>query len=201
MAKSKKEELSQLNDELQSMEGSPLFDYRQNHNYKAVLGEGNPDAELLFVGEAPGRQEAKTGRPFVGAAGRILDELLADAGLERKDVYITNIVKDRPPENRDPTQEEIDFYAPLLEKQIAIIEPAVIATLGRFAMGFILRQYGRPEAKRKISDIHGKAFPAEAPYGKITIIPLYHPAVALYNRSQRPALERDMKVVKQHLPS
>jgi DNA polymerase len=201
MAKSKKERLSKLEDELQSMEASPLYEYRQNHNYEPVLGEGNPHAELLFVGEAPGRQEARTGRPFVGAAGRVLDELLADVGLERDDVYITNVVKDRPPENRDPTQEEIDFYSPLLEKQIAIIEPAVIATLGRFAMTFILQKYDRPEAKRKISDVHGKALPARAPYGKITVIPLFHPAVALYNRSQRPVLEKDMEVVKQHLPS
>lgn len=201
MTKSKKERLGQLGDQLESMKEAPLFAYRQNHDYKPVLGEGDPNAALLFIGEAPGRQEAKTGRPFVGAAGRVLDELLADVGLKREDVYITNVVKDRPPENRDPTQEEIDFYSPLLEKQIAIIEPAVIATLGRFAMEFVLQQFGRPEAKRKISEIHGKPLPAEAPYGKITIIPLFHPAVALYNRSQRPVLEEDMKVVTHYLPS
>jgi DNA polymerase len=152
----------------------------------------------MFVGEAPGRNEAKTGKPFCGAAGKILDELLASVKIAREDVYITNIVKDRPPENRDPTPEEIESYGPFLDRQIDIIQPKVIVTLGRYAMGYIMKQFGLESELEPIGKAHGKAYAAKASYGTIDIVTLYHPCVAIYNRSTLPKLKKDFKVLKQY---
>jgi len=193
---SNKEKLDALAAELRDLTESPLYDYRKENGYKPVIGEGSPTADVLFIGEAPGKQEAKSGRPFVGASGRVLDELLASIGLDRGDVYITNVVKDRPPDNRDPHADEIDLYAPLLDRQIAIIQPKVIATLGRFAMDFVLSKFDAPQQGEKISRLHGQAIEVEAPYGPVMVVPLYHPAVALYNRNQRGTLEDDFQVLK-----
>jgi uracil-DNA glycosylase family 4 len=193
---SNQEKLDALAAELRDLTESPLYDYRKENGYKPVIGEGSPTADVLFIGEAPGKQEAKSGRPFVGASGRVLDELLESIGLDRGDVYITNVVKDRPPDNRDPHADEIDLYAPLLDRQIAIIQPKVIATLGRFAMDFVLSKFDAPQQGEKISRLHGQPIEVEAPYGTVTIVPLYHPAVALYNRNQRGTLEDDFKVLK-----
>jgi DNA polymerase len=151
----------------------------------------------MFIGEAPGKSEAVSGRPFVGAAGKLLDKLLASAGLERDQVYITNIVKDRPPENRDPKPVEIELYAPYLLRQIEIIQPKVIATLGRFAMDFILEQFNAKEKGGKITQLHGKPLHAQASYGKIIVMPLYHPAFALYRQDQKETLVEDfLKLAK-----
>lgn len=193
----KADKLAKLAEEVEDLTESPLYAYRQKHNYHAVFGEGDADADILFIGEAPGKQEARQGRPFVGASGRVLGELLASIGLAREDVYITNVVKDRPPENRDPHQEEIALYTPFLAQQIDIIQPKVIATLGRFAMDFVLAHFNVAQAgEQKISKVHGRSFTAEAAYGRITIVPLYHPAVALYNRNQRQTLEDDFQVLQ-----
>lgn len=200
MSEDKAARLREMADELVQMTDAPLYDYRRNHHYRPVLGEGSPDARIMFIGEAPGKQEAQTGRPFVGAAGRVLDELLETIGLDRDAVYITNIVKDRPPDNRDPTREEIAFYTPLLERQLQIIQPRVIATLGRFAMDFILRHFDLPQAGHKISDLHGQVLHAQAAYGKVAVVPLFHPAAALYQRSRRGTLEEDMAVLRQFMP-
>ena len=164
-----------------------------------MIGEGDLNAAVMLVGEAPGEREAKTGRPFVGASGRFLDELLASIGVGRPGVYITNIVKDRPPENRDPSPEEISLYTPFLLRQIEILQPRLILTLGRFAMDFILELFDLPERGRKIGELHGKPLAAQAAYGPVTIVPLYHPAVALYNQERRETLLDDFKVVKQFL--
>jgi DNA polymerase len=126
----KTQKMKQVKDAVLDLESSPLYDYRQDNNYLPVIGEGSHDANLMFIGEAPGESEAESGRPFCGAAGRLLNKLLDHIGLDRDAVYITNVLKDRPPENRDPTQEEIDVYVPFLRRQISIIEPNVIATLG-----------------------------------------------------------------------
>jgi uracil-DNA glycosylase family 4 len=193
---SNQEKLDALAAELRDLTESPLYDYRKENGYKPVIGEGSPTADVLFIGEAPGKQEAKSGRPFVGASGRVLDELLESIGLDRGDVYITNVVKDRPPDNRDPHADEIDLYAPLLDRQIAIIQPKVIATLGRFAMDFVLSKFDAPQQGEKISRLHGQPIEVEAPYGSVTVVPLYHPAVALYNRDQRGTLEHDFRVLK-----
>src|SRR5690606_1691382 len=136
---------------------SPLYEYRVKNKYLPVVGEGSCLADIVFVGEAPGKNEAKTGQPFCGASGRVLDELLGECGIKRGDVYITNIVKDRPPENRDPKPEEIILYAPFLDKQIEIIKPKVVATLGRFSMSYVIGRYVGLDPKEigTIGQLHG----------------------------------------------
>lgn len=193
----KVKELEAIRREVEGLEVSPLYAYRVQNGYQAVIGEGRADADILFIGEAPGEQEAKSGRPFVGASGRLLNELLKSIGLRREDVYITNVVKDRPPENRDPTPAEIALYAPFLVRQIEIIRPRVIATLGRFAMDFVLDLFEMPERGKKISQLHGQRLRAKAPHGEIAVVPLYHPAVALYTTAQRQTLADDFKTLKE----
>ena len=107
-----------------------------------VMGDGNINADIVLIGEAPGKKEDETGLPFVGAAGKFLNEMLASAGMVRSDVYITNIVKDRPQENRDPTTEEIEIYGPFLDRQVEILQPKVICALGRYSMGYIMEKFG-----------------------------------------------------------
>lgn len=147
---------------------------------QSVPGTGSPRAEIMFIGEGPGFHENVQGLPFVGAAGQFLDELLADAGLKREDVFITNVVKCRPPGNRDPQAEELDACKPYLERQIAAINPDVIVTLGRFSMGHFINN-------GKISGIHGKPFWS----GGRMIVPMYHPAAALHQPSLREVVKQD----------
>lgn len=193
---SKSEQMQAVKDAVVNLTESPLYEYRVENNYFPVIGQGSHDAKIMFIGEAPGKNEAETGVPFCGASGRVLDQLLATIDLKREDVYITNIVKDRPPENRDPRKKEIALYAPFLTQQIDIIQPAVIATLGRFSMEFVLTQLDAPEKTEKISKLHGRAIKAQASYGEIDIVPLFHPAVALYTQSQYDTLVEDFKVLK-----
>lgn len=192
-------QLEDITEQVRNLSESPLYGYRQENNYHPVIGERNADADIMFVGEAPGRQEAETGRPFVGNAGRMLDTLLESIGVHRGDVYITNVVKDRPPGNRDPRAEEIELYAPFLLRQIEIIQPDVIATLGRFAMDFILEHYDLPQQGQKIGDLHGQILKAEASYGVVTVVPLYHPAAAFYNRDLEDTMEKDFQTLKQFI--
>lgn len=194
---SKTELLRTVRDEVWNLQQSPLYTYRKQNNYYPVLGEGNHDAHIMFIGEAPGKNEAQTGRPFCGAAGRILDELLASITLERKDVYITNIVKDRPPENRDPEPNEIELYGPFLKRQIEIIQPHVLATLGRFSMHYVFEWLDLPEKLESISALHGTVIQTIASYGPLHVIPLYHPAVAIYSRSTKSTLLKDFTVLSQ----
>jgi len=161
-AQSKETMLGKLEKELSLDEAIPL------RASNLVFGEGNSDADVIFVGEAPGYYEDKEGRPFVGRSGKLLDKLIDEIRWKRRDVYITNVVKRRPPENRDPELDEIAAYAPYLSKQIDIINPRVIAPLGRFAMNYFL-----PSAT--ISKDQGKLFW----WGDRLVIPLYHPAAAL----------------------
>ena len=154
-----------------------------------VMGDGNPDANIVFIGEAPGQKEDEQGLPFVGAAGKFLNEMLNEAGMERGDVYITNIVKYRPPNNRDPLPEEKADFLPYLLRQLEIIDPKVIITLGRHSMEYFL-----PNAK--ISQAHGQAVRKKVLYHDKTehewlFIPLYHPAAAHYNGSMRQVLIDD----------
>ncbi len=150
-----------------------------------VLGDGNPNADIVFIGEAPGKNEDEQGLPFVGAAGKFLNEMLGTIGLERNDIYITNIVKYRPPNNRDPLPEEKKVFWPYLVQQIEIIEPKIIVTLGRHSMEYFL-----PDGF-KISQVHGQ--PKRIMFGKekVVILPLYHPAAALYNGGMRETLNED----------
>lgn len=197
MADDKAALLEKIAEELLNLEESPLYSYRKENNYTFVLGEGNVEAKIMFIGEAPGEREAKTGRPFVGASGRFLNELLQSIGMNREDIYITNIVKDRPPNNRNPSVKEIRLYQPFLLRQIEIIRPEVIVPLGRFSMEFILKQFDAPEKGQKISELHGKLLKGAAPYGEITIVPLYHPAVALYSNDSKETLVNDFQILKQ----
>ncbi|MCL5433219.1 MAG: uracil-DNA glycosylase [Patescibacteria group bacterium] len=188
--------LKAIKDKIWNLKESPLYDYRKKNNYLPVIGEGNHDAKIIFIGEAPGENEAKTGRPFCGAAGKVLDNLLISEGIKREEVYITNIVKDRPPGNRDPLPEEIDLYSPFLLEQIEIIKPKIIATLGRFSMSFIMNKFDVQGKNDTISKNHEKVFKTKTSFGEIKIIPLYHPAVALYNNSSKKNLEEDFKIFK-----
>jgi DNA polymerase len=153
---------------------------------KAVPGEGPFDADIMFIGEGPGFYENEQGKPFVGAAGKFLDELLAGIGMKRSNVFITNVVKCRPPGNRDPLPEEIQACtSSFLERQILAINPKVVVTLGRYSMGYFL-----PEAR--IGSVHGQAIWSK---GRL-IVAMYHPAAALHQQSLRPVLEKDFS----HLP-
>ena len=149
---------------------------------RAVPGEGNPNADIVFVGEGPGFHEDQQGRPFVGAAGKFLDELLASIGLNRRDVYICNVIKCRPPGNRDPLPGEIAECKPWLDQQLEAIKPKVIVTLGRFSM----TRYFPGQA---ISRIHGQPRRIDG----IMVVPMYHPAAALHQGSLRRTIEDDFK--------
>jgi len=175
---------------------SPLYTDRVENGYVPVIGEGSLDADIVFVGEAPGKNEAKTGRPFCGASGKVLDELLSFIDIKRADVYITNIIKDRPVDNRDPKSEEIELYTPFLIQQFQIIQPKVIATLGRFSMKFVLEYFNLKDEIQSISDIHGKIFETKTKWGTVKIIPLFHPAVAVYNRTRLQELKSDFEILK-----
>src|SRR3989344_2641930 len=159
-------------------------------NQNPVPGEGNPDAQIMFVGEAPGAKENETGRPFVGAAGKFLAEMLNSIGLEREDIFIANAIKYQPPGNRDPLPEEIALQLPFLKKQIAIIKPKLICFLGRHAMHALL-----PEEVRPISVIHGQLITEKGQ----AFLPLYHPAAALYNGGMRQTLLDDFALIPQFM--
>jgi uracil-DNA glycosylase family 4 len=174
----KKQALEELAKELEKI---PLY---EGANF--VLGEGDPNTQILFVGEAPGKNEDEQKRPFVGAAGKFLNEMIESIGLKREDVFITNIVKQRPPNNRDPLPEEIAKHWPILEKQIEIINPKIIAILGRHSMSRLLPDIGT------ISQVHGKPFRRKD--GRV-YLPLYHPAAALYNGGLRQTLLADFQKI------
>lgn len=183
--------LKGIRNDLVNAAESPLYKFRVDNRYFPVLGEGYADANIMFIGESPGKNEAETGKPFCGPSGEVLDEMLASIGLRREDVYMTNILMDRPPDNREPTPQEIEFYTPFVDRIVDIIQPAVIATLGRFAMQYILKKLDLPEKRGKISQLHGKLIKTELHYGEIHVVPLYHPAVVLYSASQKETLRKD----------
>lgn len=163
-----------------------------------VFGTGNPDADVVFIGEAPGKNEDLKGEPFVGAAGKFLNEMLSSVDLNREDIYITNIVKYRPPNNRDPLPDEKAQFWPYLLKQIAIIRPKVIATLGRHSGQAFLKDlhisvdHGSPKRIKVILDGEPQS---------IVILPLYHPAAALYNGALRQTLLEDFTIVRNIIKS
>jgi len=176
-----REEYQRLRTRIISCQKCGLCSNRTN----AVPGEGSLTADIMFVGEGPGKQEDLEGRPFCGASGKLLDQLLTSIGLEREEVYITNIVKCRPPNNRDPFEDEKTTCAPYLDAQIRLIKPLVIATLGRHALNYFLPNL-------QISQVHGKPLRHQ---GQV-YVPLYHPAVALYKGSMREELESDFVAIK-----
>ncbi len=163
----------------------------------AVPGEGNPKASVMIIGEAPGATEDEMGRPFVGSAGKLLDELMKRIGLDRSKVYITNLVKCRPPNNRDPEADEISACSPYLDLQISLIKPKLIVTLGNFSTSYILGKIGIRDAR--ISKVRGKFY-----FWKeldVTVFPTYHPAAALYNPRLRKVLEEDFDAIGRRINS
>ncbi|WOX56298.1 MULTISPECIES: type-4 uracil-DNA glycosylase [unclassified Methanoculleus] len=171
----------------------PLFE----DAHHAVPGEGAVGADLMLIGEAPGKQEDLTGRPFVGRAGKLLECLLSGIGLSRDDVFIANIVKHRPPGNRDPEDEEIRACTPYLEEQIRIVGPKVIVMLGRHSSRYILSFL--PVEFDRITEIRGTVYPAVLFGHPVRLIPTLHPAAALYNPAYREALEEDFRVAGREL--
>jgi len=157
-----------------------------------VFADGSPEADIVFIGEAPGKSEDEQGLPFVGAAGKLLNEMLESIGLKRADIYITNIVKYRPPNNRDPLPEEKKAFWPYLVRQLDVIKPKLVVTLGRHSMEYFL-------PGQKISVIHGE--PKRVQFGerKQVVMPLYHPAAALYNGSMKTTLLEDFARIPQIL--
>lgn len=180
MKKTKYEELHTLKDLMEKDDLLPL----QKGATKLVFGTGNTEAKILLIGEGPGYNEDMQGLPFVGQAGKLLDKLLIIAGLERKKVFITNVVHHRPPENRDPEPQEIQAYGEYLDKIIEILDPEVIVTLGRFSMAKFLPNVF-------ISQVHGKKYNVEWKGKNIIIVPMYHPAASLRNGSVLAAEKED----------
>ncbi|MBU1167776.1 uracil-DNA glycosylase [Patescibacteria group bacterium] len=156
---------------------------------KTVPGDGDPHADIVFIGEGPGRNEDQQGLPFVGAAGKLLSELMVGIGLERKDAFIANVVKCRPPGNRDPLPEEVEACWPYLEQQLKLIDPLLVVTLGRHSMN-------RFVPNKSISEAHGQAFRREIPnMGKLVFFPIYHPAAALYRPQLKDEIVADFSKV------
>ncbi|MBA3868456.1 MAG: TIR domain-containing protein [Anaerolineae bacterium] len=196
MLDQKEAALKQVRLDLVGATESPLYKFRIENRLFPVIGEGSADANIIFIGESPGKNEAEVGRPFIGPSGEILAEMLKSINLKRDDVYVTNIVLDRPPTKREPTLEEIAFYEPFVDRIIDVIQPAVIATLGRFAMQYILKRLDLPEKRQTIGELHGKLIKTRMHYGEIHIVPLYHPAVVLYSASQKVTLQKDFEKLK-----
>lgn len=186
------ESLQKLKTEVLNCRRCALWKERTN----PVVGEGGLQTGIMFVGEAPGANEDKTGKPFCGRAGEVLDELLSAVGIRRGDIYITNVLKCRPPGNRNPKEEEIKACSLYLDRQIEVIKPNVICCLGNFGTMYIMKRFGLSESIQGISKIHGRIFSYRSPSDSIKIIPLYHPAVVTYNINMKNLLQRDFVILK-----
>jgi uracil-DNA glycosylase family 4 len=187
---SKQDHLKTIETEVKACRKCGLWKSRKN----PVAGEGNPHAAVMFIGEAPGYWEDVRGRPFVGAAGKLLDEMLSRIGLSRSEVYIGNILKCRPPENRDPLPIEVKACTPFLDRQIQIIEPRLIVTLGRHSTSYILSKAGFKDVEG-ITRLRGRVYRADVLGLRVSVIPMYHPAAALYSAKYRGGLEGDFQLL------
>ncbi len=188
----KQQQLDELQAELEAAKLTPELAAQAT---QLVFGDGNADADIVFIGEAPGKNEDLQGKPFVGASGKFLSEMLESIGLKREDIYITNIVKYRPPNNRDPSPDEKKQFLPYLQSQLEIIQPKVVVTLGRHSMNCFL-----PDLQ--ISNVHGEPKRIRIAMKHhaddtlpLVILPLYHPAAALYNGSMRQTLVDDFSLI------
>jgi DNA polymerase len=186
-------EIKQLECAIASCKKCELWKTRK----KPVVGNGTLNASVMFIGEAPGYHEDMKGIPFVGRAGKVFDELLQSIELKRGEVYVCNILKCRPPDNRNPFDLEIKACTPYLDRQITAIKPKVIGTLGNFATSYILQKFGLKD--EKIGKIHGKTFHIKNLLFESKIIPLYHPAAATYNPNMKSVLLDDFKTINLHL--
>ncbi len=169
--------------------------YKTKDNY--VPGAGSIDAKIMFIGEAPGYWEDQKGKPFVGRAGKVLDDLLNSIGLKREEIYIANTLKCKPPGNRDPRDDEIKACTPYLDRQINIIKPKILSTLGRISMKYVFEKFNIKY--EPISKIHGNIFNINTLFLRAKLIPMYHPAVATYNPNMKEVLMEDFKILKQVL--
>lgn len=186
-------EINQITKNVDNCKKCELWKTRKN----PVVGKGSLNAKIMFIGEAPGYNEDLQGIPFVGRAGKVLDELLKSIDMQRKDVYICNILKCRPPNNRNPLDKEIKACTPYLDLQITAIKPEIICTLGNFATSYVIDKFGIPV--EKIGKIHGKTFHIKNLFFDAVIIPLYHPAAATYNPNMKSILIDDFKIIGLHL--
>ncbi|MCX9012473.1 MAG: type-4 uracil-DNA glycosylase [Candidatus Methanoperedens sp.] len=193
MNRQKQELMDEIAAEVRVCRKCRLWQYARN----PVPGEGNIDASLMLIGEAPGNREDIQGRPFVGSAGKLLDNLLLGIGLRREDVFISNIVKHRPPDNREPKTDEIEACTPYLDRQIRIIEPAVIALLGNHSTKYILSKLNIEFDG--ITRVRGQVYRETLLGVQVRIIPTYHPAAVLYNPAYRASLEEDFQKIKKEL--
>jgi len=184
----KKQKLEHLK---QKVEGDPDLPFKAEAT-TLVFGEGPINPKVLFIGEAPGKNEDLTGRPFIGSAGKILEELINSIGLTRQDVYITSVIQYRPPKNRDPKPQEIAAFQPYVDKQIKLLNPKIIVTLGRFSLAKFL-------PNSKIAEQHGKPTQINWQGLYLTIIPMYHPAAIIYNQKLKQTLKDDFQIVKEYL--
>lgn len=187
----KTEQLKKIKDEVIACKKCPLWETRT----LPVVGVGSHDAKVMFIGEAPGANEDATGIPFCGRAGKILDEVIESVGLKREDVYICNVLKCRPPGNRDPNPAEKLSCVDYLKRQIEIIQPKIICTMGNHATGFIFEQFGLSDKLVGISKLHGQTFDSPSFSYPVKIVSLYHPAVATYNPGMKKILLEDIKVL------
>lgn len=185
--------LDKIRIEVEKCQRCSLYKTRKN----VVFGAGPANAKLTIISEAPGYWEDQKGVPFVGAAGKLLNELLRMVGLERNKIYICNVLKCRPPGNRDPRPDEVEACSPFLDRQIRIIKPRLIVTLGRHSASYILPKIGHPF--RSMGVVHGKIFRGELFNKAVTVIPTYHPAAALYNPKYKDAIEEDFRVIRREL--
>lgn len=192
----KEEEFDRIKREILSKK-LPLHESATN----LVFGKGNSNAEIMFIGEGPGRNEDLQGLPFVGAAGKNLDKLLKEVGLSLDNVYIANILKYRPPENRNPLPEEIRVHTVYLVEQIKVIQPKVICSLGNYATKFFLAggDVDKMEQQEGITKVHGKVRMIDFEGLKIKLIPLFHPAAIIYNKKLIVEWEKDMEIVKKEI--
>ncbi|MEM0437794.1 MAG: type-4 uracil-DNA glycosylase [Candidatus Micrarchaeia archaeon] len=179
--------LDEIAAQVKQCDKCPLHKSRTN----AVPGEGNPHAKIMLVGEAPGENEDLQGRPFVGRAGQLLNEMLSENGLTRDDVFITNIVKCRPPGNRDPEPEEKAACSPYLDQQVEALQPRVIVCLGRHSAEYLFTKYGLEFPG--ITQARGRPYKVDSLFGHFILFPVYHPAATIYNQQLRPVLKDDFR--------
>ena len=182
--------MDRLAEEVSNCRRCDLCKLREN----VVFGEGDLETAVVLVGEAPGRREDEEGRPFVGSAGKLLNRILDETGLNRGDIYITNIVKCRPPGNRRPNQGEVEECATHLDKQLSLIEPRVIVPMGNSATGYFLKRHGL--RRQAIGSIRGHVLPIKAAWGDAKLYPIYHPAAILYNRRLEEDLRNDLRALR-----
>ena len=189
----KQNQLALIAQQILNCRKCPLHKTRKN----PVPGEGNPQAKIMFIGEAPGYWEDVKGKPFVGAAGKFLDTLIAILNLSRKDIFITNVLKCRPPKNREPSPNEVQQCTPYLDKQIRIIQPKFIITLGNYSTGCILSKAGLPF--NGITQAHGKFYETTILDLHVTVFPTFHPAAGLYSGRYKKLLQQDFQLLKKEI--